>query len=120
MGIASKAAAAAANRSATFHSWPNETVEPLTGSGSGARGGEKLHEQLFNSYERSRPTVAEKILLAEREPLAVETVEAMFCQAARDDEHGSPLWITRDCRRAAPDFQSPPEAPVRLDLSHSQ
>jgi len=44
----------------------------------GARGGEKLHEQLFNSYERSTPTVAEKILLAEREPLAVETVEAMF------------------------------------------
>ena len=44
----------------------------------GARGGEKLHEQLFNSYERSTPTVAEKILLAEREPLAAETVEAMF------------------------------------------
>jgi FlaA1/EpsC-like NDP-sugar epimerase len=44
----------------------------------GARGGEKLHEQLFNSYERSRQTLAEKILLAEREPLAVETVEAMF------------------------------------------
>ncbi len=44
----------------------------------GARGGEKLHEQLFNSYEHSTPTVAEKILLAEREPLAVETVEAMF------------------------------------------
>ena len=46
----------------------------------GARGGEKLHEQLFNPYERSRPTVAEKILLAEREPLAVETVEAMFAE----------------------------------------
>ena len=46
----------------------------------GARGGEKLHEQLFNSYERSRPTVAEKILLAEREPLAAETVEAMFAE----------------------------------------
>jgi FlaA1/EpsC-like NDP-sugar epimerase len=44
----------------------------------GARGGEKLHEQLFNSYERSRSTVAEKILLAEREPLAAEAVEAMF------------------------------------------
>jgi len=44
----------------------------------GARGGEKLHEQLFNSYERSTPTVAEKILLAERAPLAAETVEAMF------------------------------------------
>ena len=46
----------------------------------GARGGEKLHEQLFNSYERSRPTDAEKILLAEREPLAAETVEAMFAE----------------------------------------
>ena len=46
----------------------------------GARGGEKLHEQLFNSYERSRPTAAEKILLAEREPLAAETVEAMFAE----------------------------------------
>jgi FlaA1/EpsC-like NDP-sugar epimerase len=46
----------------------------------GARGGEKLHEQLFNSYERSTPTVAEKILLAERAPLAVETVEAMFAE----------------------------------------
>jgi FlaA1/EpsC-like NDP-sugar epimerase len=46
----------------------------------GARGGEKLHEQLFNAYERSRPTLAEKILLAERDPLAVETVEAMFAE----------------------------------------
>ncbi len=46
----------------------------------GARGGEKLHEQLFNSYERSRPTSAEKILLAEREPLAAEAVETMFAE----------------------------------------
>jgi FlaA1/EpsC-like NDP-sugar epimerase len=46
----------------------------------GARGGEKLHEQLFNSYERSRPTSAEKILLAEREPLAADAVEAMFAE----------------------------------------
>ena len=46
----------------------------------GRRGGEKLHEQLFNPYERSRSTQAEKILLAEREPLAVETVEAMFAE----------------------------------------
>jgi FlaA1/EpsC-like NDP-sugar epimerase len=46
----------------------------------GRRGGEKLHEELFNPYERSRPTIAEKILLAEHEPLAVETVEAMFAE----------------------------------------
>jgi FlaA1/EpsC-like NDP-sugar epimerase len=44
----------------------------------GRRAGEKLAEELFNGYEQPRPTVAEKIMLAEREPLAPETVEAMF------------------------------------------
>ncbi len=44
----------------------------------GSRPGEKLDEQLFNSYERPRPTEAEKILRAEREPLGVAEVEAMF------------------------------------------
>jgi FlaA1/EpsC-like NDP-sugar epimerase len=46
----------------------------------GRRPGEKLHEELFNAYERPRPTSAEKILLAEREPLAVEAVESMFAE----------------------------------------
>jgi FlaA1/EpsC-like NDP-sugar epimerase len=44
----------------------------------GRRPGEKLHEKLFNSYERPRPTSAEKIRLAEREPLAAGAVESMF------------------------------------------
>jgi FlaA1/EpsC-like NDP-sugar epimerase len=44
----------------------------------GRRAGEKLQEELFNRYEQPRPTPAEKIMLAEREPLAAETVEAMF------------------------------------------
>jgi FlaA1/EpsC-like NDP-sugar epimerase len=44
----------------------------------GRRAGEKLHEELFNRYEQPRPTKAEKILLAGREPLSPETVEAMF------------------------------------------
>jgi FlaA1/EpsC-like NDP-sugar epimerase len=44
----------------------------------GRRPGEKLSEELFNSYERPCPTAAEKILRAEREPLAAEQVEAMF------------------------------------------
>ncbi|MGA9875965.1 MAG: nucleoside-diphosphate sugar epimerase/dehydratase [Solirubrobacteraceae bacterium] len=44
----------------------------------GRRAGEKLHEELFNRYELPRHTTAEKIMLAEREPLAPETVEAMF------------------------------------------
>jgi FlaA1/EpsC-like NDP-sugar epimerase len=46
----------------------------------GSRGGEKLHEELFNDYERRCATAAEKILLAEREPLAPEAVEAMFAE----------------------------------------
>jgi FlaA1/EpsC-like NDP-sugar epimerase len=46
----------------------------------GRRPGEKLNEALFNSYERPRPTAAEKILLAEREPLGGEQVEAMFAE----------------------------------------
>ncbi len=46
----------------------------------GRRPGEKLHEDLFNSYERPRATIAEKILLAEREPLPVQDVESMFSE----------------------------------------
>jgi FlaA1/EpsC-like NDP-sugar epimerase len=44
----------------------------------GRRAGEKLHEELFNGYEQRQSTAAEKIMRAEREPLAPETVEAMF------------------------------------------
>jgi FlaA1/EpsC-like NDP-sugar epimerase len=44
----------------------------------GSRPGEKLNEELFNDYERPRPTSTEKILLAEREPLAPRVVEEMF------------------------------------------
>jgi FlaA1/EpsC-like NDP-sugar epimerase len=46
----------------------------------GRRAGEKLHEELYNSYERARPTSAEKILRAEREPLGAEAVESMFAE----------------------------------------
>jgi FlaA1/EpsC-like NDP-sugar epimerase len=46
----------------------------------GSRPGEKLHEELFNSYERARPTDAEKILRAERRPLGVQAVESMFAE----------------------------------------
>jgi FlaA1/EpsC-like NDP-sugar epimerase len=45
---------------------------------TGPRPGEKLEEQLFNSYERPRPTSAEKIMRVEREPLGPEAVESMF------------------------------------------
>ncbi len=46
----------------------------------GARPGEKLHEDLFNPYEREQPTPADKILLADREPLDPDWVERSFDQ----------------------------------------
>ena len=51
----------------------------------GRRPGEKLHEELFNDYERALPTHAEKILRAEREPLAADVgrVDVRRDRAAR-------------------------------------
>jgi FlaA1/EpsC-like NDP-sugar epimerase len=46
----------------------------------GRRPGEKLAEELFNDYEHALPTSAEKILRAQREPLASEEVESMFSE----------------------------------------
>jgi FlaA1/EpsC-like NDP-sugar epimerase len=46
----------------------------------GRRPGEKLHEELFNPYERPQPTPAEKILRAERERREPEAVDGMFDQ----------------------------------------
>ncbi|HKG16158.1 MAG TPA: nucleoside-diphosphate sugar epimerase/dehydratase [Solirubrobacteraceae bacterium] len=46
----------------------------------GRRPGEKLHEELFNPFERPQPTGAEKILLAEREPLDPRWVDETFDQ----------------------------------------
>jgi FlaA1/EpsC-like NDP-sugar epimerase len=46
----------------------------------GRRPGEKLHEELFNGYEHAQPTNAEKILLADREPLSAKAVESMFAE----------------------------------------
>jgi FlaA1/EpsC-like NDP-sugar epimerase len=44
----------------------------------GARAGEKLHEDLFNPYERPQPTPAQKIVRAERERLDPPWVEKTF------------------------------------------
>jgi FlaA1/EpsC-like NDP-sugar epimerase len=44
----------------------------------GARPGEKLHEQLFNPYERPEPTTADKILRAARPPVDPAWVEYVF------------------------------------------
>jgi len=46
----------------------------------GARAGEKLHEDLFNPYERKQPTPAQKIARADRERLDPEWVERSFSE----------------------------------------
>jgi FlaA1/EpsC-like NDP-sugar epimerase len=44
----------------------------------GRRPGEKLAEDLFNPFESPLPTAAEKIWLAQRDPMDIERVEAIF------------------------------------------
>jgi FlaA1/EpsC-like NDP-sugar epimerase len=46
----------------------------------GRRPGEKLHEELFNDYERPQPTRAEKIVLAQREPIDAQLASDFFDQ----------------------------------------
>jgi len=84
----------------------------------GARDGEKLHEELFNSYERRRATEAEKIVLAEHEPLASDAVESMFAEIGllvlEGDAAGlaakvSELAAAR--REPPPDATPPPDTP---------
>jgi FlaA1/EpsC-like NDP-sugar epimerase len=44
----------------------------------GRRPGEKLHEELFNPFERAQPTPAEKVQRAERDVLPAADVEQLF------------------------------------------
>jgi FlaA1/EpsC-like NDP-sugar epimerase len=46
----------------------------------GARPGEKLHEDLFNPFERPQPTPAQKIVRAQRSALDPAWVEETFSQ----------------------------------------
>jgi FlaA1/EpsC-like NDP-sugar epimerase len=46
----------------------------------GRRPGEKIHEELFNPGERPQPTPAEKILVAERDPVDPAWVDETFSQ----------------------------------------
>jgi FlaA1/EpsC-like NDP-sugar epimerase len=77
----------------------------------GRRPGEKLHEDLFNSYERPQPTSAEKILLAEREPLGVETVESMFAEIGLLVREGDAAGLAAKVTELSA-ARSMPESPV--------
>ena len=88
----------------------------------GARPGEKLHEELFNPYERLQPTPAQKILRAARERLDPESVEQIFGEinllvlegdAAALAQHVSKLSNSRLSARDAATAASP-ASPRRL------
>jgi FlaA1/EpsC-like NDP-sugar epimerase len=72
----------------------------------GRRPGEKLDEELFNSYEVPRQTSAEKILLADREPLELEAVESMFAEIGllvlEGDAAGLAAKVSQLSRRDSP------------------
>jgi len=84
----------------------------------GRRPGEKLHEELFNSYECPRPTSAEKILLAERTPLAVETVESMFAEIGLLVLEGDAAGLAAKVSELSA-ARNLPESPVAPALSDS-
>src|SRR5205823_8676639 len=54
----------------------------------GRRPGEKLHEQLFNGYERPQPTPAQKIMRAVRPAVEPEWVEHVFYKIGQLVEAG--------------------------------
>ena len=84
----------------------------------GARPGEKLHEELFNSYERRRATAAEKILLAEREPLAIDAVESMFDEIGLLVLEGDAAGLAAKVSElAAARRDAPPEEPGGQDAA---
>jgi FlaA1/EpsC-like NDP-sugar epimerase len=85
----------------------------------GRRPGEKLHEELFNSYERRRETAAEKILLAEREPLASDAVESMFAEIGLLVLEGDAAGLAAKVSELAAARREPP-APVPAEKAAVQ
>jgi FlaA1/EpsC-like NDP-sugar epimerase len=72
----------------------------------GARPGEKLHEELFNPYERPQPTPAQKILRAQRDPLDPAWVEQTFAElnllVLEDDAAALAQHVSRLARARLP------------------
>ncbi len=81
----------------------------------GSRPGEKLDEQLFNSYERLVPTEAEKILRAEREPLGVQQVESMFAEIQLLVLEGDAAGLAAKVSELSRELREPEEPAAQQD-----
>ena len=67
----------------------------------GRRPGEKIHEELFNPYERPEPTPAEKIVNAVRAPLDAQWVEDAFARVEELAYNGDASGLTGGVSRLA-------------------
>ena len=76
----------------------------------GRRPGEKLHEDLFNPNELKQPTPAEKILLAEREPLDPAAADAMFDEIALLVLEGDAAGLAAHVNALSVGEPAPPDA----------
>ena len=86
----------------------------------GRRPGEKLHEALFNPDERSRPTAADKIMVAVRAPVGPDWVDEAFALVeelveGRDPSGLAPLVEGLRADRAAAPAASTPPAPAAVE-----
>jgi len=76
----------------------------------GRRPGEKLHEELFNPYERPQPTPAEKILRAQREPREPDQVAAWFDEISLLVLEGDAAGLAEKVGQLAGEQSSSPDA----------
>jgi FlaA1/EpsC-like NDP-sugar epimerase len=84
----------------------------------GRRTGEKLHEELFNPYEQSQPTPAQKIMWAQRPPAdpvwLEETLDRVGLLALEGDAAGLAATVAQLATLRAPTLE-PVEEPVETD-----
>ena len=89
----------------------------------GRRPGEKVHEELFNPDERPRPTAAEKIVTAERNPLDPEWVEEAFARVEELVYQGDVTRLAREVRALAaerPGVPRPAQAAADEDVGATE
>jgi len=84
----------------------------------GRRPGEKLHEELFNPYERPQPTPAQRILRAERDaldPVAVEEIfDAIALLVLEGDAAGLAAKVAELTAARSPSARAAPGASSRI------
>ena len=82
----------------------------------GRRPGEKLHEELFNPYERPQPTPAQRILRADRPRIDPAWVEETFDRIGLLTLEGDPAGLAAVVAQLA-SLRLEPEEPVVLTSS---